>query len=149
MLRILPVPANFILKTRIAFAVFLGFIFSLFILLFNGLKHFDLLPILLISILFALVAPVLTFAITALAKNKIEAATLYKGLNIILFAPIVAFFIRGELKYFFGIIPFFWTFEAIHIRALNFYFVISFIIALITHLFLIWLLYKMYIRRNS
>ena len=149
MLRILPIPANFILKTRIAFTVFMGFIFAIFILVFNGLVHFGELPVLLISLLFALVPPVLTFSITAFAKNKIEAATLYKGLNIILFIPLIAFFIRGELRYLFGIVPFFWTFETVHITTFNFQFIISFLVALTTHLFLIWLLYKIYIRRNS
>ena len=149
MLRILPVPANFILKIRIAFTVFMGFIFSLFILLFNGLIHFGLLPVLLVSLLFALVPPILTFSITAFAKNKIEAATLYKGLNIILFVPAIAFFMNGEIRYLFGIIPFFWTFETVHLTTFSLQFVISFLVASVTHVLLIWLLYKIYIRRNS
>lgn len=148
MLRILPVPMNFILKIRIAFTIFIGFIFSLLILLLNGLFQFKPLPLVMASLLFALIPPVLMLAITAFAKNKIEAATLYKGLNIVLFIPVIAFFIRGELRYLFGIIPFFWTFEMIHINMLNFHFVVSFLVALTTHVFLIWLLYKIYKRRN-
>ena len=147
-LQILPIPVNFVLKIRIAFTVFMGFCFSLFILLFNGLIRFGLLPVLLISLLFALVPPVLTFSITAFAKNKIEAATLYKGLNIVLFIPVIAFFIRGETKYVFGIIPFFWTFETVHLNTLNLHFVVSFLLGLTLHIFLIWLLYKIYNKRN-
>ena len=148
MLHILPVPANFILKIRVAFTVFVGYIFALFILLFNGLIYLEVLSVLLISLLFALVPPILTFSITAFAKNKIEAATLYKGLNIFLFIPMIAFFIRGELRYVFGIIPFFWTFETLHISTFNSHFVISFLVSLVTHILLIWLLYKIYIKRN-
>jgi fluoroquinolone transport system permease protein len=148
-LHVLPVPKNFILKIRAGFTVLIGFIMALFVLSLNGLIGIRILPVLLISLLFALVPPVLMFSITAFAKNKIEAATLYKGLNIILFVPVIAFFVNGELRYLFGIIPFFWTFETVHLTTLSFQFVISFLLAFVTHVLLIWLLYKIYIRRNS
>ena len=147
-LQVLPVPDNFILKIRIAFTICFGFIFSLLILLLNGLTYFEILPLVMISLLFALVPPVLTFSITAFAKNKIEAATLYKGLNVVLFIPLIAFFIRGETRTLFRIIPFFWIYESVHINMLNLHFFVSFLVALTSQIIIIRVLYRIYIRRN-
>jgi len=147
MLRILPVPENFILRIRIALMVFLGFIFSVFILLLNGLIRPDFFQILAVSILFSLIPPVLTFSITAFAKNKIEAATLYKGLNILLFIPVFAFFIESPLKLLMGIIPFYWTFETMHNITLSSPFYFDILIGAVLHSAFIILLYKTYKNR--
>ncbi len=149
MLRVLPVPENFILKSRIGIMIVLGYLFSFLILAFNGLIHFPVLQIIIVSILFALIPPVLTFAITAFAKNKIEAATLYKGLNVLLFIPVIAFFVNGWLKYAFEIIPFFWIFDTLRLANLNRQFVVSFFLAILSNIFLAWVLYKIYKNRNS
>ena len=149
MLRVLPVPENFILKSRVVFMVFMGYLFSALILLFNGLIHFHYYQILILPLLFALIPPVSTFAITAFAKNKIEAATLYKALNVLLFIPVVAFFIDGSSKILFKIIPFSWIFETVRLVSLNLQITISFILALTTNIFTAWLLYRIYKKRNS
>lgn len=149
MLRILPVHENFILKSRVVFMIFMGYLFSALILLFNGLIHFHYYQIITISLLFALIPIVSTFAITAFAKNKIEAVTLYKALNILLFIPVIAFFVDGGLKMLFEIIPFFWIFETVRLANLNLQIIISFLLALITNIILSWLLYRIYKKRNS
>ncbi len=149
MLRVLPVPENFILKSRIGIMIVLGYLFSFLILAFNGLIHFPVLQIIIVSILFALIPPVLTFAITAFAKNKIEAATLYKGMNVLLFIPVIAFFVNGWLKCVFEIIPFFWIFDTLRLANLNRQFAVSFFLAILTNIFLAWVLYKIYNKRNS
>jgi fluoroquinolone transport system permease protein len=147
LLRILPLPKNFILKSRSVFIVFLGFIFSVFILIFNGLIHFKILVIITVSILFALIPLFLTFAITAFAKNKIEAATMYKGLNIVLFLPMIAFFVRGIWKYLFGIIPFFWTFNALCYADEPLIYLASFTVSVFTHAIFTIVLYKIYSKK--
>ncbi len=149
LLRILPLPNNFILKIRIAFIAILGYTFSLFILLFNGLIYLNFYIAISLSVLFALIPLVLTSAIIAFAKNKIEAAAMYKGLNTFLIFPIVAFFLPGYLKYFFGIVPFFWTFNALHeINSPGFY-VLSFFISIFTQLLLAGILYKIYMKKQG
>ena len=149
MLKILPVPENFLLKSRLVFMILIGYLFSAAIFLYNGLIHLPYYKILLISFLFALIPPVSTFAITAFAKNKIEAATLYKALNVLLFIPVIAFFVEGGLKMLFKIIPFFWIFETIRLSMLNLQFIFPFLFALITNIALAWLLYIIYKKRNS
>ena len=149
MLRILPVPEDFILKSRIFITIIFGFVFSLIILSLNGLIQLGFVQIIVLSILFALVPPISTFAICAFSKNKIEAATLYKAMNILLFIPVIAFFIDDSLKYVFGVIPLFWIFETVRLASLDVHFTISFLVAFITNSFIIWLLYKIYKKKRS
>ena len=149
MLRILPVPQNFILKSRIFVAMSFGYIFSVLILLMNGLIHLNLLQLIVIPMLFALVSPVATFAITTFSKNKIEAATLYKAMNVFLFIPVIAFFVESSLKYIFFVIPFFWIFETVRLANLNVQITISILTGLIYNGFICWLLYNLYKKKRS
>lgn len=144
LLKILPLPENYILKCRVVFMMFLGFIFSFFILILNGIFQINPFQILLISFQFALIPPILTFAITTFAKNKIEAATMYKGLSLVLFLPVLAFFIYGSWKYAFGIIPFFWTFNSIYYLQEPFAFLLNLIVSIVTHSIFIYFLYRLY-----
>ncbi len=145
--KILPLPPNFVLKCRIIFMVVASFIFSLFILSFNGLITFSIFYTISISMLFSLIPPVLTFAIIGIAKNKIEAATLYKGLSMVLFLPIAAFFIHNEWRFAFGIIPFYWTFNAFKVVNDIWYFLLNFVAGITVHTLFILLLYNMYKRK--
>ena len=144
LIRILPLPTNFILKSRVLLIVGFGMIFSLFILLLNNLVRLPLPYLFLLSFLFALIPPALTFAITAFAKNKIQAATMYKGLSIALFLPMVAFFFPGNLKFLLGVIPFFWTFNAFYLVGHPFLFGLNFGVSIVMHLLYIALFYQLY-----
>ncbi|NQU87178.1 MAG: hypothetical protein HQ541_15595 [Mariniphaga sp.] len=146
-LKILPLPENFVLKCRVGFMVLLGLLFSILILLFNGLIFLSFINIILASILFSLIPPILTFAIVSFSKNKIEAVTMYKGLNSFLVIPLAAFFIPFAWKYAFGIIPFFWTFNSIQIMENNKPVIISFLIGIVVHLIFIIFLYRIYNRK--
>ncbi|MBN2636318.1 MAG: hypothetical protein JXR61_08605 [Prolixibacteraceae bacterium] len=149
MLRILPVPQNFILKSRIFVASVFGFIFSALILSLNGLILLNFPQILFLAILFSLISPASTFAITAFSKNKIEAASLFKAMNIILFIPIIAFFIDNSLKYVFGIIPFFWIYETARLANQNSQFTVPILTAFISNGFICWYLYKIYKKKKT
>lgn len=146
-LRILPLPDNFILKSRILFIIFSGFIFSLFILVFNGLIQYGFFETVALAVLFSFIPPVLTFAVTAFARNKIEAAAMYKGLSLALFLPVIAYFVDGTWKYFFGIIPFFWTFEAFYLVGNTVKFLLSFLASFVFHTLVTFLLYRFYCKR--
>jgi fluoroquinolone transport system permease protein len=143
-LKILPLPANFILKARVAFMIFIGFLFSFLILVFNSLINFNLFQLVILAVLFSLIPPILTLVIVTFATNKIEAATLYKALSLVLFLPVIAFFIQPQWQYMFGIIPFFWTFNAVHAIANQLMFFLNIAISVITHTLLILCLYRHY-----
>lgn len=149
LLRILPLPGNFILKARTGLTVTLSYLFAFFVLLFNGLIQLNILVLVSLPFLFALIPMIFTFAIAAFAKNKIEAATMYKGLNTFLILPAVAFFIPASLKYIFGIIPIFWTFNALSVIHEPLAYSLNFVIAIITHLLLAVILYKIYVKKKG
>lgn len=144
LLKILPLPENYILKCRVVLMMFLGFIFSLFILTLNGIFHINFFQMILVSFQFALIPPILTFSIAAFAKNKIEATTMYKGLTIVLVLPVFAFFVNGSLKYLFGIIPFFWTFNSINFLHKPVIFMLNMCFSIVSHLMLTYFLYRLY-----
>jgi len=146
-LRILPLPENFILKSRILFIVFSGFIFSLFILIFNGLIKYSPVELIVLAVLFSFIPPVLTFAITAFARNKIEAAAMYKGLSLLLFSPVIAYFVDGAWKYLFGLIPFFWTYEVMYFIGNPLKFALSSAGSFVFHFVVSFMLYRIYCKR--
>ncbi|MBN1819354.1 MAG: hypothetical protein JXR31_16550 [Prolixibacteraceae bacterium] len=144
LLRIIPFPPNFVLKCRIGFMIVLGFLFSMLILLLNGLVVIPFFKTIPVSILFSMIPPILTLAIVLFSKNKIEAVTMYKGLNTFLVLPIAAFFIPAVWKYFFGILPFFWTFDVFESINSRNAFMFSFFIGILVHLVFILILYHFY-----
>lgn len=146
--RILPVSANFIIKIRIAISMLLGFIFSVIILSLNGLIHLSIFQVIINSLLFSMLPPISTFAITAFSKNKIEAALLYKAMNIIVFIPVIAFFINDNFKYIFGVIPFLWIFETIRLSIQESQIIITLLLAIFTNIALALILFKIYKRKN-
>lgn len=144
MIKILPLAPNFILKCRILFMVISSYIFSFFILMFNGIFSVSVFYNLFISLLFSLIPPILTFSIVTIAKNKIEAATLYKGLSMVLFLPVAAFFIQTEWRFAFGILPFYWTFNAFQFIDDIYKFLMNFFTGLIVHFVFITIFYRLF-----
>jgi len=142
--KVLPLPANFILKCRTIFMVIASFFFSIIILQFNGLINLKFIYLVMISVLFSFIPPILTFSIVAFAKNKIEATTMYKGLSMFLVLPVAAFFIKSGWKYGFGAIPFFWTFNAFQLEGALWLSLGNFLIGLVVHLIFIVLFYTLY-----
>jgi fluoroquinolone transport system permease protein len=145
--RVLPLPGGYILRCRIVFMIIAGFVFSLLVLALNGVTTQGSLATLLSAFLFSLVPPVLTFTMVSFAHNKIEAATFYKGLNMALILPVVSFFVGGIWGWFFGIIPFFWTFKAFMAVAEPGLFALYFVVSAIFHFVLMIILFKVYQRR--
>ena len=147
--QVLPLPQNFILKWRVLFTVLLGFMFSFFIITLNGLIQFNLIQTVLIALQFSLIPPLLALSIVLIAKNKIEAAAVYKALSIFLILPAAAFFIRSDWRFAFGVIPFFWSYNSVRMISEMFYFLINFVVSFSFHGALLVLIYRFYLRRNG
>ena len=147
-LKILPLPTNFILKWRLLLTVLLGFLFSSFIISFNGLVRFSFIQVILASAEFALIPPILALTIVMLAKNKIEAAAVYKALSIFLVLPAAAFFVRDEWRYLFGIVPFFWSYNSVRFLSNDSYFLFNVLGSVFCHLVLLGVFYRIFQRRS-
>jgi len=110
-LNITPLPYSKLLSYRVSFLMLTSFIFSIIFLLLNGLASYSFLRIISTSLLVSFVPAILIMLIIPFAKNKIEGVTLFKGVNVLLFIPIIGFFVAPAWKAIIGIIPFYWIYD--------------------------------------
>lgn len=118
-LRVTPVSYSKLITYRIVFLMQTSFVFALVFLNFNGLAYYSFLRVVATSVLISFIPAILLMLIIPFAKNKIEGVTLFKGLNAVLFIPVIAFFVTPGLKFLFGIIPFFWIYELLQTGSNN------------------------------
>lgn len=112
-LKVTPLPYSKLITYRISFLMVASLFFAIIFLLLNGLANYGILRIITTSILVSFVPAILLMLIIPFAKNKIEGVTLFKGVNSVLFIPIIAFFVAPEWKAVFGVIPFYWVYEVL------------------------------------
>jgi fluoroquinolone transport system permease protein len=110
-LKVTPLPYSKLITYRVSFLMLTSFIFAVIFLYLNGLESYSFSRIVTASVLVAFIPAILLLFIIPFAKNKIEGVTLFKGINVVLFIPIIAFFIAPQWKLVFGIIPFYWIYE--------------------------------------
>ena len=115
-IRVLPISSHLFLAYRLLFAVGVSFCFGLVMFCFSGLASFNWQAALGMSGLFALIAPLILLSLSVFSANKVEGLAVFKGLNFILFLPIIALFVP-TLKWLFVWIPTHWTFQ--YLEALN------------------------------
>lgn len=119
-LKVTPVQYSNLIASRISFLMAFSFISSLLFLLFNGLQNTPFGKIIMSSILVSFVPAILLLFILPFAKNKIEGVTLFKGVNVVLFIPIAAFFVPVGWKMAFGVLPFYWVYELLNAETISF-----------------------------
>jgi fluoroquinolone transport system permease protein len=92
----------------------------------------------------ALFAPVISLALVAFARNKLEGFALMKGIGVVLLGPLVSFFVEGTAQWLFGILPTFWPLRAFVAALDSEAFVGYAIVGIAYHLLLIAVLYHRY-----
>jgi len=112
-LRVMPVSLFQFLFYRLFFAVFFTFLFVFIMLYFNNLHHIPVDVILLNSLIFALITPVVVLLEVTYASNKVTGFTIFKGLNFILMLPVVSFFVNSEWNRVIGVIPTYWSLNSL------------------------------------
>ena len=112
-LRIMPVSLFQFLFYRLFFAIFFSFVFITIMLFFNNIYHLSIGMILLNSLLFALITPVVILIEVTFASNKVTGFTIFKGLNFILMIPVVEFFIHLKWGFLLKIIPSYWPMQSL------------------------------------
>ncbi|PGD97830.1 hypothetical protein [Bacillus wiedmannii] len=93
---------------RLLSPMVISFILTIFIIVFTGLVQFkyQLLPI---AFMVALEAPIMALFMGTFANNKVEGLAITKGAGIILFAPLVGYFITEKWNFIAGIFPTYWV----------------------------------------
>ncbi|MCK9580901.1 MAG: hypothetical protein M0Q92_10705 [Methanoregula sp.] len=108
-LRVVPVSAPVFLASRLLFASVFTFLNSILSFVILGLVKIPFPAIFLISLTFALLAPIIALVIVTFSGNKVDAIAMFKGVDLFVQLPLVSLFISGSWKFVFGIIPHFWT----------------------------------------
>lgn len=144
-IRVLPVSANLFLAYRLLFATSVAFVFGFCMASFSGLIQLSTLQAIGFSLLFALVAPLMMLALTIFSSNKVEGLAIFKGLNFVLFLPLVALFVP-TMKWLFVMIPTHWTFQYLQVIDAGNSGELLFLIALAVHLIVLLILIQLFKR---
>jgi fluoroquinolone transport system permease protein len=132
-IRVLPISTIDFIKIRLLFISLLSYLFIVIIISTTGILDWPAWKILLASIPISLIAPVTSLFITGFARNKIEGATWMKGLNFILFLPVLSYFVQGPYEYVLGILPVYWVFKLFDPGFSSLPFHVNYLIALLYH----------------
>lgn len=111
-IRILPITPSYFIFFRLIFAALFSFAGAFSMIAFSGIAFPGWSFAFLLSIQYALTAPLITLVVSTYAKNKIEGMAFFKGVDLILLVPVLSFFIDSWARYLFGIVPVFWTFHS-------------------------------------
>lgn len=110
---ILPISKSGFLLNRLFVPYLLSTITTFVILMLQPLYVLSTLGTFVFASLFGLLAPILALAVGGLANNKIEGMTWFKGLNLVVSLPLVAFFLP-DYKYLFSFIPTYWAYTGMY-----------------------------------
>jgi fluoroquinolone transport system permease protein len=146
-LRILPLSYLRIVISRVAVIFIFGFVSALLFLLFSGIERYHWLILFSLSLLSALMAPVIGLATAYFASNKIEGATITKALNFLILLPLPAFLFPGSWNWFLAVFPAWWIFLAFESTHLYPMFVAGITGGIIFHLILILFLIRLMKKR--
>ncbi len=107
-LQVTPLSMANYLAYRIATPMLLSIALLLAVIPLTGLNRIGFLPLLLVSLGAAPLAPVFALFLATFAANKVQGFALMKGLGAVLIAPVVAFFVASGWQLAFGLMPTYW-----------------------------------------
>lgn len=146
-LRVTPVSTFGFLAYRLSFVLLFGFIASLLTILLTQLIAISLFKAVLLSILVAFTAPVVTLCIVTYARNKIEGITFLKGINFVIMLPAIGFFAAPLWQIPLALIPVYWTYQAFDTTTSLSAFALFYILSLVIHIGLIMWLFRQFMRK--
>lgn len=106
---ILPISQNKLLIARLLLPYLLSALTTFLILLCQPLYELSVGGMLIFASLFAFFAPILALSVATLANTKMDGLTWYKGINILVTLPVLAFFVQ-DYAYAFSVLPTFWAY---------------------------------------
>ncbi|MEO0896571.1 MAG: hypothetical protein AAFY71_09250 [Bacteroidota bacterium] len=116
-LRTVPLSANTFLAYRLLFGVMYMIGFTLLLVNVTQLVEVSAGESLIMALMFAIPAPMITLFMSIFANNKVEGLAIFKGLNFSLLLPAVAFALEGNMKHVFGFLPAHWMYQYVDAMA--------------------------------
>ncbi|MBN2609920.1 MAG: hypothetical protein JXB00_00015 [Bacteroidales bacterium] len=148
MYKVLPMSDVKFFIYRLGFLICFSFFYSILLLVVQMSIILNWWQVVLAALLFSFLPPAITLLTVTFARNKIEGVTLMKFLNFILFLPVAGFFVPVPWKFIFGVIPVFWSFRVLEVMGQNTTFLLSFAIGTLLHGLLLWLIFRIFIKRT-
>ncbi len=146
-IRVLPISPFYFILYRLLFATAFSTLGAFLMINLSGIAYTGLTNSILLSIQYGLTAPFITLIIATFAKNKVEGMAFFKGVDLILLLPMLSFFVAGNIKYIFSVIPAFWTYQLYSASVSNGYTAFYFMIGLVIYLFVITILFRQFKKR--
>lgn len=109
---ILPVSRMKFVLGRLMPSLLISAVFTFVLLLIQPFYFFDMLDMILVSVLSGMVSPFLALSVSIISRNKMEGMTWFKLVNLLISLPLAALFLP-EYRDFFLIVPTHWIFQAI------------------------------------
>lgn len=118
----------------------------LILLMIQPFYDLSFVKILLLSFLGGLIVPVYILGVTMMSKNRLEGMIWVKAFNIMVIAPIAAFFVSKTYAWFFGILPTHWFFQSMYDLILGNGMIINWGIGLIFFIILIFMMTRKFVK---
>lgn len=110
---ILPISKSWFITFRLFPPFFLAALTTFLLLLVEPFYDLPVIPIMVYSVLAALVSPLMTLSVAIAARNKIEAMTWQKLFNLPMLLPILAFFVPFSISLVFAVFPTYWAYQGL------------------------------------
>ncbi len=107
-LQVTPMPLHSYLLYRLAAPMLISLAMTLVAFAVAGLLQIGVLPLLLAALSAAPLAPLVALALASFAENKVQGFALTKASGLLLIAPLIAYFVRSNWQFAFGIVPTYW-----------------------------------------
>jgi predicted permease len=109
-IRILPISTFYFIIYRLSFATVFSALGAFLMISLSGLAYPGFTASIMLSLQYGLLAPVIILTIVTYAQNKVEGMAYFKGVDLLLIMPILAFVLGGISRYLFMPIPAYWTY---------------------------------------
>jgi fluoroquinolone transport system permease protein len=111
-LQVTPLTANGYLVYRIAMPMLFSVLTTLLVFPIIGLMPVAPLPLVLMALGAALLAPIYALFLASFAENKVQGFALMKGAGVVMLPPTIAYFVHSPWQLAFGLVPTYWPVKA-------------------------------------
>lgn len=107
-LQVTPLSLNGYLLYRLATPMLASIVATLIVIPLSGIISIGMMPLLLVAIGAAPLAPLFAVAIAVIAQNKVQGFAVMKASGIVLLPPVIAFFVAGPAHLLLALVPTYW-----------------------------------------
>ena len=112
-LQVVPLSSGSLLFYRSLLGIGISFSINIILLFASDLVSVSLLPAVLLSLQYCMLAPCLSLLVLTFARNKVEGMAQFKVYNVLAILPALVYFLPYQWLQLLGIIPTYWSYRSI------------------------------------